>query len=150
MRESISPQAFLTLSLSIGNGEIDSLILSGSTSSTGVSARYSAATLVDFWAAASRSMTVLQPALKLARFLTMHAVIFGMFGISELHKRNASPVHICCASELKAKLDVEDSVAIEAANANTKPAWRIVRVRRVAIFSSMVSRGLRRRWHSFA
>jgi hypothetical protein len=47
----------------IGNGEVDSSILSGGTSSTGVSARYSAATLVDFWVAASRSMTVLQPAL---------------------------------------------------------------------------------------
>jgi hypothetical protein len=55
--------------------------------------------LVDFWTAASRSITVLQPALRLARFLTMHPVIFGMFGISELHKRNASPVDGAALSE---------------------------------------------------
>jgi hypothetical protein len=39
----------------------------------------------------------------------MQAVIFGMSGISELHSRNASPVHICCASALKAKPEVDDS-----------------------------------------
>jgi TRAP-type mannitol/chloroaromatic compound transport system permease large subunit len=48
----------------------------------------------------------------------MQAVIFGMFGISELQRRNASPVHICCASALKAKLAVEETAESEAA----KPA----------------------------
>ncbi len=54
----------------------------------------------DCWA--SRSITVLQPELRLVRFLIMQAVIPGMSGISELQSRNASPVHICCASGLKA------------------------------------------------
>ena len=48
-------------------------------------------------------MTPRQPTLRSARCFTMQAVIFGMFGISELQRRNASPVHCCCASELKAK-----------------------------------------------
>ena len=39
----------------------------------------------------------------------MHAVIFAMSGISELQRRNASPVHICCASAVNAKLDVDES-----------------------------------------
>ena len=50
----------------------------------------------------------------------MQAVIFGMFGISELHRRNASPVHICCASALKAKLDVDDSAEKDAAKVSAK------------------------------
>lgn len=58
------------------------------------------ATAGDGWA--SRSITVRQPVLRLARFLTMQAVILGMSGISELQSRSASPVHICCASGLKA------------------------------------------------
>ena len=37
----------------------------------------------------------------------IHAVIAGMSGISELQRRNASPVHVCCASALKAKPEVE-------------------------------------------
>lgn len=53
---------------------------------------YSAATLLDF-GAGSRSITVLQPALRSARCFTMQAVIFGILGISELHRRNASLVH---------------------------------------------------------
>jgi hypothetical protein len=31
-------------------------------------------------------------------------------------------VHICCASALKAKLDVDDSAEIETADARIKPA----------------------------
>ena len=67
-------------------------------------------------------MTVRQPVLRSARCLYMQAVIFGMFGISSLHRRNASPVHICCASALKAKLEVDDSAEMETANASIKPA----------------------------
>jgi hypothetical protein len=46
----------------------------------------------------------------------MQAVIREMSGISELQKRNASLVHICCASGLKAWPDV-DSMENEMANA---------------------------------
>ena len=52
-------------------------------------------------------MTVLQPVLRLARCFSMQAVIRDTLGISELQRRNASPVHICCASALKAKLEVD-------------------------------------------
>jgi hypothetical protein len=52
----------------------------------------------------------------------MQAVIFGIFGISELHRRNASPLHIDCASALKAKLEVDEIAEIEAANATMRPA----------------------------
>ena len=82
---------------------------------------YLAATLLDF-AARSLSMTERQPVLRSARCFIMHAVIAGMLGISELHSRNASLVHICCASALKAKLDVDDSAETEAAKASTKVA----------------------------
>jgi hypothetical protein len=68
--------------------------------------------------------------------LIMQAVIAGMFGISELQRRNASPVHICCSSELKAKLWLVDSAETETANASTKPAWRILRVKDAFIFGS--------------
>lgn len=51
-------------------------------------------------------MTVLQPALRLLRCLIMQAVTWVTFGISELQSRNASPVHIWRASELKAWLAV--------------------------------------------
>src|ERR1700712_2312821 len=81
---------------------------------------YSVATLLDFWAANSRSITFRQPALRLLRFLTMHAVILEMFGISELQRRKASPVHICCASALKAKLEVDVTAEIETANATMR------------------------------
>jgi hypothetical protein len=57
-------------------------------------------------------------------------------GISEPHSRIASPVHICCASALKAKLEVDASVDIETANASTKPAWRIVLVKDAVMFGS--------------
>ena len=36
-------------------------------------------------------------------FLTMQAVIRGMSGISLEHSRIASPEHICCASDEKAR-----------------------------------------------
>ena len=45
----------------------------------------------------------------------MQEVIAGMFGMSELHRRKASPVHICCASALKAKLSLDDSADTETA-----------------------------------
>ena len=80
------------------------------------------ATAGDCWA--SRSITVLHPELRLARFLIMQAVIRGMSGISELQSRNASPVHICCASGLKAYPDV-DSVEKETTNAATNAALRV-------------------------
>src|SRR5258705_12977105 len=77
----------------------------------------SAATLLDFLAARSRSMTARQPVLRSARCLYMQAVIFGMFGISSLHRRKASPVHIRSPSALKAKPAVRDSARREAAKA---------------------------------
>src|SRR5260370_2621276 len=85
------------------------------------------------------SMTARQPVLRLARCLIMQAVIRGMFGISELQRRNASPVHSCCASALKAKLELDDSAENETANASTKPAWRIVRVEEAGIFGFSVA-----------
>jgi hypothetical protein len=97
---------------------------------------YWAATLLDLAAARSRSITARHGALRLDRFLIMHAVVFGMFGISELHSLNASPVHFSCASALKAKLEVDDSAEIETAKASTKPAWRIVLVKDALIVGS--------------
>src|ERR1700694_70784 len=70
------------------------------------------------------------------RCFTMQAVMRGMSGISELHRRNASPVHICRASALKAKPEVDTSAENETANAATKPAWRIVLVKEAGIFGS--------------
>src|SRR5579863_1727681 len=102
---------------------------------------YWAATLLDFAAALSRSITARQPVLNSARCLTMHAVIFGMLGISELHRRNASPVHICCASALNAKLEVDDSDENEAATASTRPAWRSVVVKDAVILGSRCCAG---------
>src|SRR5882724_3112904 len=84
----------------------------------------------------SRSITVRQPALSCVRCLIMQAVIAGMLGISELQRRNASPVHICCASELNAKLWLDDSAETDTAKANTRPAWRILRVKDAFIFGS--------------
>src|SRR5271165_5094641 len=86
--------------------------------------------------ARSRSMTERQPLLRSARCFIMQAVIFGMFGISELQRRKASPVHICCASALKAKLEVDESADSEAARARTKPAWRTVLVKDAVILGS--------------
>src|SRR5207302_9420425 len=96
---------------------------------------YFAATL-PAWAARSRSITARQPLERLARCFIMQAVIFEMFGISELQRRNASPVHICWASALKAKPDVEVTAENEAATASTKPALRTVLVKKADIFGS--------------
>jgi hypothetical protein len=93
------------------------------------------ATLLDLWAS-SRSITLRQPLLRLARCFIMQAVIFETLGISELHSRIASPVHICCASALKAKLEVDDNADIEAAKASTKPARRSVLAKDAVIFGS--------------
>jgi hypothetical protein len=66
----------------------------------------------------------------------MHAVMAGMLGISELHRRNASLVHICCASALKAKLALDDSAEKETAKAATNPARRSVLERNAVIVGS--------------
>src|ERR1700731_3998404 len=104
---------------------------------------YLAATL-GCWAARSRSITVRQPALNCALCLNMQAVIAGMLGISELQSRNASPVHIDCASALKAKLELDDSAEKETTKAAAKPAWRIVLVKEAVIVGSSVCRRSRR------
>jgi Class II Aldolase and Adducin N-terminal domain len=98
-------------------------------------AAYLAATLLACWAR-SRSITVRQPVLRLARCFSMHAVMRETSGISELQRRKASPVHICCASALKAKLRV-DSAQIESAKASVRPAWRIVLLLSVVIVGSL-------------
>jgi hypothetical protein len=77
--------------------------------------------------------------------LIMQAVIAGMFGMSELHRRNASPVHICCASALKAKLALDDNADTEKAMADIKLAWRNLRVKEEVMFGSHRRRGLRAR-----
>jgi hypothetical protein len=43
----------------------------------------------------------------------MEAVIREKSGISELQNRNALLLHICCASGLKAKLDVDRMETLE-------------------------------------
>jgi hypothetical protein len=53
-------------------------------------------------------------------------------------------VHICWASALKAKLEVDDRAETETANASIKPAWRMVLVRDAVIFGSSVVRRSRR------
>jgi hypothetical protein len=63
-----------------------------------------------------------------------------MFGISELQRRKASPVHICRASELKAKPEVDASAEKETAKPRTKPAWRIVLEKDAVMFGSWASR----------
>ena len=100
---------------------------------------YCAASLPDLWAARSRSRTVRQPLERLARLLIMQEVIAGILGISELHRRNASPVHIDCASALKAKPEVDETAEIEAAKTSAKPALRKVLVKVAVMFGS--------RWH---
>ncbi len=49
--------------------------------------------------------------------------------ISALHRRNASPEHICCASALNAKLAVGDNTRRAAATASATPARRATRPR---------------------
>ena len=59
----------------------------------------------------------------------MQAVTFGILGISALHSRNASPVHICCASGLKAKLagaETEDPRARRAVQDAFVAGYRVV------------------------
>ena len=72
--------------------------------------------------ARSLSITARQPALRSERCFIMHAVIFGMLGISDEHRRKASPVHCCCASAEKAKLEVVETIETMAA----KPRARLV------------------------
>jgi hypothetical protein len=55
----------------------------------------------------------------------MQAVMRGIFGISELQNLNASPVHICCASELKAWLAFGNTT-VSANNVTETPALRNV------------------------
>src|SRR5207237_4729479 len=91
---------------------------------------------LPFCAARSRSITVRQPELRSARCLIMQAVIFGILGISELQRRNASPVHCCCASALKAKLAVDETAENEAAKTSARPTFRTVAVNSVVIVGS--------------
>jgi hypothetical protein len=85
-------------------------------------------------------MTVLQPVLRLVRFLSMHAVTFATFGISELQRRIASPEHICWASRLKAKLEVDDTAETETMKAKITPA------RRVALLNAFIASPFVSRW----
>lgn len=66
-------------------------------------------------------------------------------GISELHQRKASPLHICCASIVKAKPALADNVEIDIANVSAKPARRIARLRKVVMLApiSAAARGAR-------
>jgi hypothetical protein len=59
----------------------------------------------------------------------MHAVIFGMLGISDEHRRKASPVHCCCASAEKAKLEVVEMIETMAAKPRAKLVSRIFAVK---------------------
>ena len=93
------------------------------------------ATFLDL-AASSLSITERQPELSSALCLIMQAVIFGMFGISELQSLNASPVHCACASELKAKLWLVDTAETVKAMARIKPAWRSLLVKELVMFGS--------------
>jgi hypothetical protein len=86
----------------------------------------SAAALVAFRSLASRSITARHPALTLARCLYIHAETLEMLGISLPQSRKASPVHICCASDEKAKLS-EAGMAIAAAAIERARAIWIVR-----------------------
>src|SRR6185295_11366647 len=110
--------------------------IDASASGTERPATYCAASLPDFWAARSRSKTERQPVLRSERCFIMQAVIFGIFGISELQSRNASPVHCCCASELKAKLAVDETAENEAAKASARVILRAVAVNSVVIVGS--------------
>jgi hypothetical protein len=72
----------------------------------------------------------------------MHAVIFGMLGISDEHRRKASPVHCCCASDEKAKLEVVEMIETIAAKPSARLVSRILAVRdlvfRDVLFSEVV------------
>jgi hypothetical protein len=56
----------------------------------------------------------------------MHAVIFGMSGISDEQRRKASPVHICCASAEKARLELVEAIETMAAKPRARLVSRIV------------------------
>jgi hypothetical protein len=103
------------------------------------SANHCSATTFLLPLARSRSITARQPPESSERCLYMQAVIFGISGISELQRRKASPVHICCASELKAKLAEEDSADIETAMTNAKLTLQTALVIETLIVGS--------RWH---
>jgi hypothetical protein len=83
---------------------------------------YLAATLLHY-RAKSLSMTALQAVLRLVRCLSTQAAIRDTLGISGLQRRNA-PVHICCASALKATLEVNNAER-EMAKANINPTWAL-------------------------
>ena len=92
--------------------------------------------------ARSLSITARQPALRSERCFIMHAVIFGMLGISAEHRRKASPVHICCASAEKAKLEVVETIETIAAKPKARLVSRILLVRDLVeddlVFSEVV------------
>ena len=83
--------------------------------------------------ARSLSITARQPALRSERCSIMHAVIFGMLGISDEHRRKASPVHICCASDEKAKLDVVETIETMAAKPRARLVSRILLLKDLAV-----------------
>ena len=83
--------------------------------------------------ARSLSITARQPALRSERCFIMHAVIFGMLGISDEHRRKASPVHICCASDEKAKLDVVETIETMAAKPRARLVSRILLLEDLAV-----------------
>ena len=79
-------------------------------------------------AACSRSITARQPGLRLARCLTMQAVILWTLGTSWPHSRKASPVHICCASDEKARLGRTKSAvaAMAKTSATLLVRWKVI------------------------
>jgi hypothetical protein len=79
----------------------------------------------------SFSMTARQGTLSFALLVRMQAVIFGMFGISELQRRNASPVHAARASALKAKHDDEAAAETDKARAALRQILRMTLVGRI-------------------
>jgi hypothetical protein len=81
--------------------------------------------------ARSLSITARQPELRSERCFIMHAVIFGMLGISDEHRRKASPVHICCASAEKAKLEVVEMMETMAAKPRARLVSRILALKDV-------------------
>ena len=90
-------------------------------------------------AAWSRSITARQPGLRLARCLTMQAVILWTLGTSWPHSRKASPVHICCASDAKAGPGLTASAVAVQAMAK-RSAVLLVRWKVIDAFP-MVARG---------
>ena len=83
--------------------------------------------------ARSLSITARQPAVRSERCFIMHAVIFGMLGISDEHRRKASPVHCCCASAEKAKLEVVEMIDTMAAKPRARLVSRILEEKELVI-----------------